>query len=74
MRYYFIHNSITKRNLYHAVLSRDYGESIRIADNIKVIILSGNNSQVKLGIEAPKDITVHRLEIYEKIMDDRADK
>lgn len=56
------------------ILSRDYGESIRIADNIKIIILSGNNGQVKIGIEAPKDITVHRSEIYEKIVDDRADK
>ena len=56
------------------ILSRDYGESIRIADNIKIIILAGNNGQVKLGIEAPKDVTVHRSEIYQKIVDDRADK
>ena len=56
------------------ILSRDYGESIRIADNIKIIILSGNKGQVKLGIEAPKDVTVHRSEVYEKIVDDRADK
>ena len=47
---------------------------LELPDNIKIIILSGNNSQVKLGIEAPKDVTVHRSEIYEKIMDDRADK
>ncbi len=56
------------------ILTRAYGESIRVADNIKVIILSGNNGQVKLGIEAPKEVTVHRSEIYEKIVGDRADK
>ena len=50
------------------ILTRTYGESIRIADNIKIIILAGNNGQVKLGIEAPKEITVHRSEIYEKIV------
>ena len=53
------------------ILTRAYGESIRIADNIKVIILAGNNGQVKLGIEAPRDITVHRSEVYKKIMDDK---
>ena len=52
------------------LLTRASGESIQIADNIKVTVLTNNNSQVKIGIEAPKDVTVHRSEIYEKIMGD----
>ena len=51
------------------ILTRNAGDSIQIADNIKVTVLTNNNSQVKIGIEAPKDVTVHRSEIYEKIMD-----
>ena len=56
------------------VLTRNAGESIQIANNIKLTILTNNNSQVKIGIEAPKDVTVHRTEVYEKIMDDRVEK
>ncbi len=48
------------------VLTRRIGENVIIGDNIiiRVLDIAG---QVKLGIEAPKDITVHREEIYEKI-------
>ena len=53
------------------ILTRNVGDSIQIADNIKVTVLN-NNSQVKLGIEAPKDVTVHRSEIYDKIQKETA--
>ena len=49
------------------VLSRDIGQKIIINNNILVTILSVNNKQVKIGIEAPKNIRVDREEIFNKI-------
>lgn len=48
-------------------LTRKKGESIIISDNIEVVILSVSGEQVKLGIVAPKEISVHRKEIYDLI-------
>jgi carbon storage regulator len=48
-------------------LSRKKGDSIIIGDNIEVVVLGISGEQVKLGIVAPKNITVHRKEIYELI-------
>jgi len=49
------------------ILRRKKGESIVVAGEIIIKILDIDNNQVKLGIEAPKSISIHRLEIYEKI-------
>jgi carbon storage regulator len=49
------------------VLGRRTGENIRIGDDIKVIVLEVRGGQIKLGIEAPLEISVHREEIYERI-------
>jgi len=49
------------------VLSRKSNESLIIGDNIEVIILEVRDGNVKLGINAPKDISVHRNEVYEEI-------
>ena len=49
------------------VLTRKVGESLIIGDNIKITICAVNNSQIRVGIQAPKDIQIHREEIYEKI-------
>jgi len=49
------------------VLGRRPGENIRIGDDIKVIVLEVRGGQIKLGIEAPLEISVHREEIYERI-------
>lgn len=46
------------------VLKRKKQESIIINDNIRVVILGYENGQVKLGIEAPRDVSVHREEVY----------
>lgn len=48
-------------------LTRKKGETIIIGDNVEVTVLSVSGEQVKLGIEAPKEIPVHRFEIYEQI-------
>jgi carbon storage regulator len=49
------------------VLTRKKGESIRIGDEIEVKVLSVDGEVVKLGIVAPRSLSVHRLEIYEAI-------
>lgn len=49
------------------VLARRVDESIMIGDDIEIIIIDIKGDQVKLGIKAPKRITVHRKEVYDDI-------
>lgn len=55
------------------VLSRRTGEQIVIADGIVVQVLSVRGDVVKLGITAPKDVSVHRREVYEAIQKELQD-
>ncbi|NOX26148.1 MAG: carbon storage regulator CsrA [Deltaproteobacteria bacterium] len=52
------------------VLTRKIGEAIAIGDEIKVKLLEIKGGQIKLGIEAPNYITVHREEVFTRIMDE----
>jgi carbon storage regulator len=54
------------------VLSRKRNESIVICDNIVVTVVDVRGDRVRLGIEAPKEVPVHRREVYEKITGDGA--
>ena len=49
------------------ILTRRVGEVLRVGDDVKITVLKVEGSQVKIGIEAPKDVSVHREEIYLKI-------
>jgi len=49
------------------ILTRKCNESIAIADNVRVTVLRVEGGQVRLGIEAPRHIAVHRQEVYDKI-------
>ena len=49
------------------ILTRKLGERITIGDDITITLLEIKGSQVKLGIEAPQSISIHRQEIYERI-------
>ncbi len=49
------------------ILTRNTNESIMIGDDIEVKILSISGGQVKIGIAAPKNVAVHREEIYLKV-------
>jgi carbon storage regulator len=49
------------------ILTRKIGESIRIGDNVVVKIVSLDNRHVKIGIDAPRSVSVNREEIYQKI-------
>jgi len=51
------------------VLTRKINESIQIGDNIEITVLSVQGDQIKLGIKAPKDIEVHRKEVYMSIQE-----
>ncbi|WP_018652973.1 carbon storage regulator CsrA [Actinobacillus capsulatus] len=59
------------------ILTRKIGESLLIGDNVEITVLSVRGNQVKLGVNAPKEISVHREEIYHRIKalaDDAADE
>lgn len=49
------------------ILTRKVGETIRIGDNIEVVVLGVKGNQVKIGTNAPKDLPVHREEIYHRV-------
>jgi carbon storage regulator len=49
------------------ILTRRVGETIKIGDQVTVTVLGVNGNQVRIGISAPKDIEVHREEVFERI-------
>ncbi|NVK10426.1 MAG: carbon storage regulator CsrA [Gammaproteobacteria bacterium] len=56
------------------ILTRKVGERLVIGDNVVVSVLGSRGQQVRLGIEAPKDVTVHREEIYDRIQNEADDE
>ena len=52
------------------VLTRKAGESIVIGSEIRITVLDLQGRQIRLGIEAPSDISVHRGEVYERIREE----
>lgn len=53
------------------ILTRRIGETLKIGDNIDVTVLNVQGGQVRLGINAPRDVAVHREEIYTKIKEEQ---
>mgnify|MGYP001304073422 CR=1 FL=1 len=56
------------------VLSRQKDDSIMIGDNVEVIIVDVRGDKVRLGITAPKDVSVHRREVYDAIQREKAEQ
>lgn len=50
------------------LLDRRIGESIRIGDDIRVKILTGPGGSIRIGVDAPPEIPVHREEVYQRIL------
>ena len=53
------------------ILTRRIGESVVIGDDVGITVLGVKGNQVRLGVKAPKEIAVHREEIYERIRHER---
>ena len=55
------------------ILTRRVGESLMIGDNVNVTVLGIKGNQVRLGVNAPKEVSVHREEIYQRIQREHTD-
>ena len=55
------------------VLSRKKDESVVINNNIRIVVVEIRGDKVRLGVEAPKEVPVHRSEVYEAINGDESD-
>ena len=53
------------------ILTRRVGESVMIGDEVTVTVLGVKGNQVRLGVNAPKDVAVHREEIYQRIANEQ---
>lgn len=54
------------------VLTRKLGQSIKIGDDVEIVVLEVRGEQVRIGIRAPKTVAVHRKEVYDQIHPDEA--
>jgi carbon storage regulator len=53
------------------ILTRRVGETLMIGDDVSVTVLEVKGNQVRIGINAPKDVSVHREEIYQRIQSEK---
>ena len=56
------------------ILTRRVGEKLVIGDDITVSVLGVKGSQVRIGVDAPDDVSIHREEIYDRIQEENAAK
>jgi carbon storage regulator len=56
------------------ILTRRVGESLMIGDDVNVTVLGIKGNQVRIGVSAPKEVAVHREEIYQRIQQENGDE
>ncbi|UXZ54745.1 carbon storage regulator CsrA [Vreelandella venusta] len=56
------------------ILTRRVGETLMIGDEVTVTVLGVKGNQVRIGVNAPKDVAVHREEIYQRIQRERSNE
>lgn len=56
------------------ILTRRIGERVMIGDEIEVVVLGVKGNQVRLGFKAPKELPVHRQEIYERVQREKSEQ
>jgi carbon storage regulator len=49
------------------ILTRKVGEALRVGDDVSLTVLGIKGSQVRIGIDAPREVAVHREEIYQRV-------
>jgi carbon storage regulator len=62
---------LIQRGMMMLILTRYAGETVMIGDDVKVTIIKVKGNMVRIGIAAPKQIEVHREEVYERIQTER---
>ena len=55
------------------ILTRRVGETLIVGDEVTVTVLGVKGNQVRIGVNAPKDVSVHREEIYQRIQKEKSD-
>ena len=55
------------------ILTRRVGETLMIGDEVTVTVLGVKGNQVRIGVNAPKEVSVHREEIYERMKNDQSE-
>jgi carbon storage regulator len=56
------------------ILTRRIGETLMVGDEVTVTVLGVKGNQVRLGVNAPKNVSVHREEIYQRIQSEKTDE
>lgn len=56
------------------ILTRRVGETLMVGDDVTVTVLGVKGNQVRIGVNAPKDVSVHREEIYQRIQREKAEE
>ena len=54
------------------ILTRRIGETLMVGDDVTITVLGVKGNQVRIGVNAPKEVAVHREEIYERIQSEKA--